>query len=889
MTKYVLDLQELTSVHSLELVGGKALHLGRLQALEGIAVPAGFCITTDAYKQLVQHIPQYDEWLQQLATVSADKSERIRELSRQMRQWILAAELPAGVEAEVMGHLTRMGAHEPYAVRSSATAEDLPFASFAGQQDSYLNVMGAHSLMQHIRACWASLFTERAIIYRIRNGVDQRQLSLAVIVQRMVLSEASGILFTADPLTSNRHHLSIDAGWGLGEALVSGIATSDHYVVRAGQIIERHVPVKTTAIEPLPQGGISTQTIAASRQHQQVLTDSQIVQLAQYGRQIEAYFGHPQDIEWCMKANRFYIVQSRPITTLYPIPQTTEPGNRVYLSVGHQQMMTDVMCPLGLSFFLRTTRAPMHVAGGRLFVDSTALLQRAASRNMLLEGFAQSDPLVSDALQTVIDRGFIPLIDEPAESEQATYHTTAARVIPLSPESQQTASSSDHKINAKVDLPAIDPAIVDRLVARTEASLDRLQHELPLRSGMEAMDYINEDLQELRSILFEPDSMVVIKGAMDAFNWINRQLYDWLGEHNAADILSKSIPGNVTSEMGLALMELADTVRSYPEVIALLQQAKDDQFLEQLQHVKGGMIVHAAFALYLQRYGMRCPGEIDVTRTRWSEHPAALIPLILSHMKSNEPGAGEQRFRQGQQRAEAKENELAERIAQLPDGEQKVHAFKHYVRMLRELSGYREYPKYGMIRRYFAYKQAIVKEAERLVQAGVIRQTEDVYELTLEELYEVVRTRRADMELIEQRRRDDERYSRLTPPRVITSEGETMNGHYKQDSLPEGALPGTPVSSGVVEGRARVIRSMEDAELEEGDILVTVFTDPGWTPLFVTIRGLITEVGGVMTHGAVIAREYGLPAIVGVEQATTRIQDGQRIRLHGGAGYVELL
>ncbi|GGJ03176.1 phosphoenolpyruvate synthase [Paenibacillus hunanensis] len=887
MTKYVLDLQELTAEHSLELVGGKAFHLGQLHAMEGVAVPDGFCITTDAYKQFVQHRAQYNEWLQQLAILSSiDENESIRELALQIRQWILEAELPAELAEEVTGHLTRLGADEPYAVRSSATAEDLPHASFAGQQDSYLNVIGQHSLMQHIRACWASLFTERAVMYRIRNSFDHRQLSLCVIVQKMVFPEASGILFTADPLTSNRHQLAIDAGWGLGEALVSGIASADHYAVRDGRMTERRIAVKTTAIYPMPQGGTVTQTIEASRQHQQVLTDSQIVQLAQLGRQIEGYFGQPQDIEWCLANNQFYIVQSRPITTLYPIPESTEPGNRVYLSVGHQQMMTDVMRPLGLSFFLRTTRAPMRVAGGRLFVDATALLQRTATRKMLIEGFAQSDPLVSDAVQTVIDRGFIPLLDEPV-AQTPLSGQEAESALKSSP--AKGVSTPAHEASVEAELPVIDRSIVNRLVERTETSLKKLQNELPNRSGTEAMDYIDEDLQELRSILFEPDSMVVIKGAMDAFNWINRQLYDWLGEEHAADMLSQSIPGNVTSEMGLAVMELADTIRPFPKVIALLERTEDDEFLEQLRDVEGGSIVREAMDAYLQRYGMRCPGEIDLTRMRWSEHPAALIPLLLSSIKSNASDAGKQRFHLGEQRAAAKEAELSERIVQLPEGEQKLRAFQHYVRMLRELSGYREYPKYGMIRRYFIYKQAIMREAEHLVQTGVIRHKEDVYELTLEELNEFVRTRQADLELIEQRRRDDEQYSRLAPPRVITSEGETISGQYRQDSLPEGALPGTPVSAGVVEGRARVLHSMQEATLEEGDILVTPFTDPGWTPVFVTIKGLITEVGGVMTHGAVIAREYGLPAIVGVDQATTRIRDGQRIRLHGGAGYVELL
>jgi pyruvate,water dikinase len=208
---------------------------------------------------------------------------------------------------------------------------------------------------------------------------------------------------------------------------------------------------------------------------------------------------------------------------------------------------------------------------------------------------------------------------------------------------------------------------------------------------------------------------------------------------------------------------------------------------------------------------------------------------------------------------------------------------------VRTFAGYREYPKYGMIARYFVYKQALMEEAERLVQARVLRDREDVYFLTFQELQQVVRTRQVDDRLIRQRK-DAHRWSQtLTPPRVLTSDGEAVAGSYRRDDVPAGALVGLPVSAGTVEGRARVIMDMAEADLEAGDILVTAFTDPSWTPLFVAVKGLVTEVGGLMTHGAVIAREYGLPAVVGVEQATRLIRDGQRIRVHGTDGYVEIL
>ena len=443
---------------------------------------------------------------------------------------------------------------------------------------------------------------------------------------------------------------------------------------------------------------------------------------------------------------------------------------------------------------------------------------------------------------------------------------------------------------AAPEAPRLDASVVAELIARNEASVARLNQTLQGKSGIEALDYIQKDIQELKGLLFDPPSSTVIHAAMNAATWINTHILEWLGEPNAVDVLSQSVPGNVTSEMGLALMDVADAIRPYPEAVAVLERTdNDDNFLAELAIVAGGQEAQQAIQAYLQRYGMRCPGEIDLTRPRWREQPAALVPMLLSHLQAFEPGESRRRFEAGQQRAAAKEQELLERVRLLPDGDDKATELEHRIRLVRDLSGYREYPKYGMVSRYDLYKQAILREADRLVQARVLDAREDVYDLTFEELREAVRTHQADTAVIRQRRADYKRYARLEPPRVITSDGEIYTGAYRREDLPDGALPGLAVSAGVVEGRARVMQSMDDGTLQAGDILVTAFTDPGWTPLFVSVAGLITEVGGRMTHGAVIAREYGLPAVVGVEGATTRIRDGQHIRLHGTSGYVELL
>ena len=266
-----------------------------------------------------------------------------------------------------------------------------------------------------------------------------------------------------------------------------------------------------------------------------------------------------------------------------------------------------------------------------------------------------------------------------------------------------------------------------------------------------------------------------------------------------------------------------------------------------------------------------------------------LLPMLLGNIRNFEPGEAKRRFEEGQRQAANKERELLERLRALPEGDEKAREAKRMIDRLRMFAGYREYPKYAMISRNFVYKQALMEEAERLVKAGVVREKEDVLYLRFEELEKAVRTGHVDEQLIRERKDAFASYHALTPPRVLTSEGEAVTASYRREQLPSGALVGLAVSAGTVEGRARVIVDLSDADLEPNDILVTAYTDPSWTPLFVAIKGIVTEVGGFMTHGAVIAREYGLPAVVGVEHATRLIRDGQRIRVHGTEGYVELL
>jgi pyruvate,water dikinase len=868
---YVIDFQKIDR-SKLMTVGGKGANLGELSGIKGIQVPDGFCVTTEAYKKTTENNQELNSLLDELMHFKAEERENISGISAKIRMAIEKAPIATDIVENIAEYLTKFDEKDAFAVRSSATAEDLPTASFAGQQDTYLNIIGREEILKHISKCWASLFTDRAVIYRIQNGFDHRKVHLSVIVQKMVFPQTAGILFTADPVTGNRKVLSIDASFGLGEAMVSGLVSADLYKVCNGSIIDKKISTKKLAIYASKDGGTKEQEIEPEQQNKQALTDKQILQLERIGRKIEEHFGNPQDIEWCLVDDSFYIVQSRPITTLYPVPEADDEENHVYVSVGHQQMMTDAMKPLGLSFFLLTTPAHMRTAGGRLFVDVTQMLASSAGRDTLLNVLGKSDPLIKGALTSIIEReGFIKFLpDDKKESDPA--------------ESTKNVPHRDYQA-----LNDYDPTIVSDLIKSSETWIASLKQNIRLKSGPEVFDFILEDIQQLKKTSANSQSFGVIMTGMNALSWINEKMNEWLGEKNAGDTLAQSVPNNITSEMGLELLNVADVIRPYPAVIEYLQQVEDDNFLDGLVQFDGGQEIRDAIDTYLSKYGMRCAGEIDITKTRWSEKPITLVPIMLNNIKNFDFGAGNRRFEQGRQEALKKEQELLDQLKQLPDGEQKAEETKRMIDLIRNFAGYREYPKYGIVSRYFVYKQALWKEAERLIQANVIHAKEDIYYLTFEELREVVQTNKLDYQIINKRKDEYKLYEKLTPPRIMTSDGEVVTGKYKHEDLPAGAIAGLAVSSGAIEGRARVILNMEDADLENGDILVTSFTDPSWTPLFVSIKGLVTEVGGLMTHGAVIAREYGLPAVVGVDGATKLIKDGQRIRVNGTDGYVEIL
>ncbi len=876
MKSYVYNLKKDTQPKLYE-VGGKAANLIRLANIDDINLPEGFCITTSAYTEMFKGNKELDSLLAKLSQVKKNELDCISAIGSEIRDVIVRTNIPENIIDEIKQHFEMSGEDKSYAVRSSATAEDLPTASFAGQHDTYLNIIGFDHIVEHISRCWASLFTDRAIVYRIQNGFDHHKIALAVVVQQMVFPEAAGVMFTADPISSNRKIVSIDACLGLGEAMVSGLVNSDNYKICDGRIIDKQIASKNIGIYANEKGGTKEITIADNLKNKQILSDNQILELESLGRTIESHFSCPQDIEWCVADEQIYVVQSRPVTTLYPLPNVKNNEKGIYISSGHLQMMTDPIKPLGMFFYKSVlSNPPSQEIGGRLFVDVTGDLSTVVGRKItkfLLDELG--DKLITNAVLKVISNK--KLISNLPKGKGKVFDV------------EKSSGPLAIMLNAYKAYKKNDPNIVKEIINKEEEDIKKMGQELLGLSGDEVFEYIYQDHDNRRVKIASPINAGVLTAGLLSARRFDKNIKKWIGETNASDSIIMSIPNSITTETGLSLMDVTDVIRDYNEVIDYLNSPNGKTFFEDISKLDGGKAVCDTLKQYLSEYGMRCSGDIDITLPRWIENPIELVPSILSNLENFKPGASKDKYEQGKLSSEKRIQELVEKVEKLSRGKKKARKIRRMASLIRNYIGFREYPKFSYMKRYYIYKEAMLREAKKLVDRGYINELEDIYYLYFDELRAMVNGQKFDESMISERKKNYEGYEKLTPPRVMTSDGEIIIGEYETSNHPKDTLPGLPVSAGVVVGRARIVKNLKDSYLSEGDILVTEFTDPSWTPTFVSIKGLITEVGGLSTHGAIIAREYGLPAVVSVKDATKLIKDGQLIRLNGTEGYIELL
>lgn len=795
-----------------DLVGGKAVGLAELIA-SGERVPAGFCLTTDALSN---------------------------------------GELPA---AELTEAYAALGGG-PVAVRSSATAEDLAEASFAGQQDTYLDVSDAEALVRAVRDCRDSLFSDRAVAYRAANGIADDDVRIAVVVQRMIVPRAAGVLFTANPLTGRRTEMVVDAVAGLGTAVVDGSTTPDHYVLNGSA--------------PEDPGGC--------------LTGEQLSALLDAGSRIERHFGTPQDVEWAIDADGvLWLLQSRAITTLFPLPPDSgRPKPRVYFEFGHMQGLLRPCTPMGMSaiklacgmWFGMLGRGGDPVdgtpgfvdIGGRLYGDMTAMVRSKYTRKQLPESMSVYGPRMAEMTRVVIA--------DPRFSEKS--------YLPFRP-----SLSAAVKLKTKVILPAL--VGITRAFARPAAARERafaatefLRTRTPPREPSTAAERLRfaEQVQghfllgrEMNGLLW-PLTAGIMAGTLPS------ALLKGVATDAELNTVLGGLPHNVTTQMDLALWRLAaEAGERYRELF------RDTAPEELTAMYRRGELPDIGLDEFLAEYGHRTSAEVDIGVPRWGEDPSPVFGTIANYLRIEDPEqAPDRRFERAKAQAEDKLEEIVRRARRSRPVRGRLAEF--LMRRSRELTGLRELGKFGWLYSLRQMREQLLLVGAELADRGLLERAADIMYLDLREARAAVAGRDQRELVVERRCVHDRELRRTRVPMAVLSDGTDLEAVAPAPEAEPGTLAGMGAAPGKVTGRARVVRDPVGARLEPGEILVAPTTDPGWTPLFMTAGGLITETGSPVAHGPTVAREYGLPAVICVRDATAEIRTGQLITVDGAAGTI---
>jgi phosphohistidine swiveling domain-containing protein len=887
----LVDFSDIDST-MINAVGGKALNLGIMSSAR-LPVPTGFCVTTAAYRLVIA------DRLHDLMGKLADATDPggVAAAAEEARSRVLALELPDQLGAAIteryhaLGNKSLDGPGEPVAVRSSATAEDLAYASFAGQQDTYLNVVGAAALLDAVRRCWASLWTDRAISYRNANAIDHHSVTLAVVVQRMIDATAAGVMFTANPITGTRHETVIDASPGLGEAVVSGAVNPDHFVVNTldRSIVTRRLGDKRMMITSRPGGGTELHELTSGAS-EACLDDEQVLQLVDLGQRAQRQYGAPQDTEWALDAGgNFWLTQARPITTLYPLIRTDRPGLRVFMCLSLAQGLTRPITPMGIAAIrlIGTSIATaikippdqplagppaMHAPGQRLFVDVTSVLRSRLGRRAMIGIFSVMEARASAVLKTLGERPEFSIIP----SGHTMVRHIAGAVI-------------RNKVPLRVIVGLANPELAYRGIAATERKLRQTLTLPGNATASQRLDFVEQRLGSL--FLLMPRTFAYAVGGLLMLT-VSRRLLDDVAEPGDLQEVLRGLPHNVTTEMDLELWRLTEQIRDDEPSRAAFTALAVPDLLERYRERRLPPVAQRGLQSFLRRYGHRAVAEIDLGMPRWSDDPSHLLGVISNYLRLDtadlDPVA---QFHAGQAKAEATITSLTGRMAERSRLRARLVGWT--LRRVRQLVGLREAPKFLLVVALATMREHLKVIGRALAATKVIDQVDDIFFLDLGEVRRGLSGEDMQHLVAEHREAYKQELKRRHIPRLLLSDGTEPEAVATEDARADGAradgaLTGSPASTGTVTARARVVLDPVGAHLEPGEILVAPSTDPGWTPLFLTAGGLVMEMGGSNSHGAVVAREYGIPAVVGVPEATHKIETGQLITVDGAAGLVSL-
>ncbi len=890
---YCLPLN--TSDSELSNVGGKGQSLALL-ARAGFSVPDGFIIVTSAYEAFVGNAGLTGRMAPAADAIDPGDQVELAALSDKLRDSFKAADIPAELEADIRSAYADLG-RPAVAVRSSATAEDLPGMSFAGQQDTVLNVVDDDSLLLAVTECWSSLWTARAIAYRARNHIDNSTVSLAVVVQRMVPSETSGVLFTANPLTGKRSETVIDATFGLGEALVSGHVEPDHYVVDSNshRILHKDLGAKATVMQGQAGGGLSTEQ--ADHSLEQALSDLQIAQLTEVGQRVAVLYKDPQDIEWAYAGGKLFLLQSRPITSLLPIPHSGDDDDlKVYISLGAIQGIMGPFTPLGMDMlrglFAGISRMfsldaslyhqPLiHSVADRPWIHVTGALRNPLGRNV----FHRALPLVEPGAALAIrDLTSDPQFRRPKVSLRFLRLAMPflLRLLSLVVQAFRNPDATSQHVRAAAE-------------KHVAAMNDRSRRANTLSERLDLCEWLCYSAAFPCLLpLFIP-AVVAGYASLQLLNRIAARLAlidPDISPQIALD-MTRSLPNNVTTEMDLELWKVAGRIREDDAGASSFAAADAESLAHQFREKKLPAAIQDALESFLERYGMRGLAELDFGQPRWREQPEPIISALQIYLSiTDENLAPDRQFLLGRQKAVQAQERLAaaaDRAWTAPFGGCLVRLL---AKRVRSLAGFRESPKFTIIRLFGIIRAALLESGQELTDSGVLESPEDLFYMAMRELRTLALGAPGDWKkLVRARRHAESNELRRKPiPRLLLSDGAAFYaGITSTAGDDESILVGSGVSPGLVEGTVKVVYSPLEAALDPGDILVCPGTDPAWTPLFLAAGGLVMEVGGMMTHGSVVAREYGIPAVAGVDRATERLESGQRVRVDGSSGSIEIL
>ncbi|SFH93106.1 phosphoenolpyruvate synthase [Tindallia magadiensis] len=863
---YVKNLNQIRK-EDISSAGGKGTNLGEMLRA-GLPVPGGFVLLTSAYQQFIKTNGLEQKISRILQELDTNSTMTLEKAASMIEEWFLAGKMPSDVILEVEEIYRSQG--EPVtAVRSSATAEDLPGMSFAGQYSTFLNVQGLESLLQAIKECWTSLWNSRALSYRMKQRVSNDGLAHGVVVQHLIPSEKSGILFTANPVNGRRDQMLLNSSWGLGEAIVGGEVTPDQWVVQKsdGSFVEATTAVKEV-MTVRREHGIELVPVPDDLKETVTLNKEEVDILRQLCLKAEAYFGSPQDLEWAYADGTFYLVQSRPITSLFHQPEA-KPGReglRVFMNMNlYSQAMKEPFTPMGVQVIEDMVRDIIRRLGkkdpkdpntlwfiqnlgGRLFIDMTEIFRNPKSWRKFHNNPADKDPVTSLALLQLLERERVEITSRRGVNylkilnrRTLVYGWSAMKKFKVG------KKSADAGREAAIDF---GKSMVNDL--RSQA--DKLQslEERILFIETSAADLF---LKGFEVVFFVSASSTYLEKAKKLMESCMTDLSD-------LQLVEKAVPHSVTTEMGMDILKMARDLDA--------QGRRADLDSPEL-------------ADFLKTYGHRNSIELDVGIPTWKEEPAYVMNLINTYIDSQTYDDGIQRFEKARTEAEAALRRIRKAMEQAGETKKAQKVYR-LLTDYRAMFGVRELPKFYLRHGLAIYRKVIMDIGQELVKNRRLQNTEDVFFITFPD----IRSHKDLKELAAKNREDYNLEMNRMAPRVLTSTGESI--HAPVMKAGENALMGIPVSPGMTEGRVRVLYHPEEGQsLQVGDILVTTGTNPSWTPLFMKLGGLIMETGGPISHGSVVAREYGLPAVAGVVNATRQLKDGQRVRINGETGSVELL